>query len=112
MSVYVVQNHALYNSSTGKMESRFDLGPAKKFGDLVFLLPPIKVPNDPSSTIKELQEKLSNFSDDDYLLLIGNPCFIGWATTIAAAMNSGNVKQLQWNGKKRIYYQICATGLI
>ena len=112
MSVYVVQNHSSYNSEAGIMEPRFDLSPAEKFGELVYLLPPIAVPNRPKEIIHKLQEKLSNFSDQDYLLLIGNPCFIGWVTAIAAKANRGKVKMLQWNGRRKQYYEISATGLI
>lgn len=110
--VYVVQNHASYNKKTGSMEPRFDLSPAEKFGELVFLLSPINVPSKSEEAIAELRKKLCNFSDDDYLLLIGNPCFIAWCGAIAADVNDGKVAMLQYNGSKQKYYVIRARGLI
>lgn len=110
--VYVVQNHASYNKKTGMMEPRFDLSPAAKYGELVFLLSPINVPSKPEEAIAELRKKLCNFSDADYLLCIGNPCFIGWATTVAADKNDGKVAMLQYNGSKQKYYVIRSEGLI
>jgi hypothetical protein len=112
MSVYVVQNPHRTDKRKGALTPKFDLSPAEKFGDLIYLLSPLQVPNDPREIIGELQEKLSKFSDEDYLLLIGNPCFIGWATAVAAATNNGRVRMLQYNGKRRRYYVIKCKDLI
>jgi hypothetical protein len=112
MSVYVVQNHASYNKNTGMMESRFDLSPAEKFGELVFLLSPITVPNNPVKVIAELREKLRNFSDEDHLLLIGNPCLIGFCVAVAADINEGKVSMLVYNGAQRVYRVVRAEDLI
>lgn len=112
MSVYIIQNHAIVDDVLSTLRPKYDFRPAEKFGDLVFLLSPIAVPNNPRETIAKLQKKLSNFTDADYLLLVGNPCFIGWASTVAAASNEGRVKMLQWNGRRKRYYEIKARGLI
>lgn len=112
MSVYVIQNHAVPDEATGLLKAKYDLSAAEEFGELVYLLSPIKVPNRPQEVIHQLQEKLSNFSDDDFLLLVGNPCFIGWATAIAAGTNNGRVQMLQWNGRRKRYYAIRAKNLI
>jgi len=109
--VYVVQNHASYDKSTGLMVPRYDLSPAEEFGELVFLLSPINTPSKHEKAIAELRKKLRNFSDDDFLLLIGNPCFIGWATAIAADMNDGRVAMLQYNGSSKSYYVVQVDGL-
>lgn len=110
--VFVVQRHAIHNAKTGQMVDRFDLSPAEKFGELHFLLSPISVPTNPEEAIRKMRENLHNFSDKDYLLLIGNPCFIGWATAIAADINEGKVKLLQWNGKHKKYHVVESRGLV
>lgn len=111
-TVYVIQNHASYDKRTGLMVPRYDLSPAESFGKLVFLLSPVTVPNKPERAIAELRKKLQTFSDDDYLLLIGNPCFIGWSCAIAADINDGKVSMLQYNGSQKKYYVVKAEGLI
>ena len=110
-TVYVVQQHTKYNEEDGSLTPKFDLSPAKSYGQLVYLLSPHTRLGRPAECIKELQEKLSNFSDDDHLLLIGNPCFIGWATAVAARNNGGKVSLLQWSGKRKCYYEVRAEGL-
>ena len=112
MSVYIIQNQHLVDKKTGTMRQKYNFQPAEKFGEIVFLLSPLAVPSRPQEIVVELQEKLSNFSDGDYLLLIGNPCFIGWSTAAAAAANNGRVKMLQWNGSRKRYYEIRAKDLI
>ena len=110
--VYVIQNHASYNKQTGLMVPRYDLSPAEKFGKLEFLLSPVTVPSVPERAIATLREKLKDYCDDDYLLLIGNPCFIAFAAAIAADVNEGRINLLQYNGTRKQYYVVEAEGLI
>jgi hypothetical protein len=112
MTVFIIQNPSAVDHTLGLMKPKYDFTPAEKFGDLVYLLSPVAVPNRPQEVIEQLQEKLSNFSDKDHLLLVGNPCFIGWSCSVAAGFNNGRVKMLQWNGRRKRYYEVMARGLI
>lgn len=111
-TVYVIQNHASYDKRTGLMVPRYDLSPAEQFGTLEFLLSPVTVPSAPERVIDTLREKLQNYCDDDYLLLIGNPCFIAFAAALAADVNEGRINLLQYNGSRKQYYVVKAEGLI
>lgn len=103
--VYVVQQHFKKNKD-GVLVQRFDLDPAKEFGELTFLLGPGAKPYNSREVVAELSTGLEEFSDVDSLLLIGNPCLIGFATSIAAQCNSGRVAVLQWSGTSRKYSRI------
>lgn len=105
-TVYVVQNQQHLNNRSGSLEPKFDMSSASKFGTMVDLLSPTARPFSPGHVIGVLKQKLCHFSDDDFLLLIGNPCLIGFAVAIAADYNDGRVKVLQWNGQKREYVAI------
>ena len=109
--VYVVQNQHRWDREANDFVPKFDLAPAAEFGRLEYLLPPPTGPFRPDSVIAELREKLQNFTDDDYLLLIGNPVLIGLATALAAAYNGGSVSLLQWSGKDQRYIPVDASGL-
>lgn len=111
-TVYIVQNHVSYDHRTGLTVPRYDLSPAEQFGELVFLLSPGTVPNKPEQTIAELKKKLCDFSDDDYLLLVGNACFVAWAGAIAADVNDGKISFLQYNLSQKQYFVVKAEGLI
>lgn len=109
MTVYVVQQQMRFDQTKGQLVARFPLiSKAERFGPLEYLLSPSAHPFNPELVLGDLHEKLSGFSDDDYLLLIGNPGLIGMATAIACHYNDGRVKMLQWSGRHSEYTEIAA----
>jgi hypothetical protein len=109
--VFVVQNQKHRNNATGALEPKFDLSSASEYGDLVFLLGNSAKPFRPEPILAQLREQLADFSDQDSLLCIGNPCFIGWATAIAADANEGRIRMLQWSGADSCYVAISAEDI-
>ena len=47
-----------------------------------------------------------DFSDDDWLLAMGDPAIIGIAFAIAASINHGRVNLLKWDKIERSYYPV------
>lgn len=94
--VYVVQVPERRNIS-GRITSKFDLKPAEKYGRLIPLLGPTARPFSPEKIVDDLRHRLSQYDELDYILCIGNPILIGWATAIAADFNDGVVSMLQWS---------------
>lgn len=107
--VYVVQDQLRKNKDNGRLERRFDLSPAGQFGELVYLLGSSASPFNSGHIIDQLRTGLGQYSDEDYLLLIGNPVLIGWAVAIAADVNGGFVRCLQWSGKDQKYIAVNGT---
>lgn len=99
--IYAVQDVHRKNAA-GDMVPVHDVEPAKRYGEVTFLLGPRAKPYDPEAVIEELREKLKDFGTDDFILPIGNPLFIGWATAIANHF-SDTVAMLYWNRKTRQY---------
>lgn len=107
MTVYVVQKQMKYNSETGKPEPRFPtITQAEKYGDIRYCLSSNHHPFDLEPVLGGLHENLSGFSDDDFLILVGNPILLGHATAIAAHYNEGRVKFLQWSARNSDYVLI------
>lgn len=107
--VYVIQKQMRYDDRRRGLVSRFDLEPAKQYGELVFLLSSTAEPFSPEPVLEALRERLAPIKPGDYLLLVGNPCLIGWATAIAADLTEGQVNLLQWHGKERRYIEVKAN---
>jgi len=101
--VYVVQDSRRYDNLTGEYVSVHDLSPAEEFGTLKYLLTPTAAPWKPESILNDLWTGLDKFSDDDYLLMVGNPVLCGLATAVACDINDGRIRLLQWNGRERRY---------
>jgi hypothetical protein len=106
MTVYVVQNALHKDHATGELVPKFDYGPAEEFGEIRFLLNDQARPFILAPIIDELNDKLSSFGPQDYLLLTGNPTFLGLAFSIAANYNDGNLRVLQWHGRSGTYTPI------
>lgn len=109
MTVFVVQNQHRLDRETNQLVPKFDMQPATEYGELKFLLDPSASPFRPVEVVQQLRDGLEGFSNDDYLLLVGNPILIGWAMAIAADYN-GNVAALQWSGKEGKY--ICVEAQV
>lgn len=109
MTVFVVQRQLKYDKEKKELSPKFPtINKAEIFGELEDVLSPSAHPFDSESVLGDIHECLSRFSDDDYLLLIGNPILIGMCVTVAAYYNDGKVKMLQWSGRHLKYTEIAA----
>jgi len=93
--VYVVQE------SLGR-----NLLPARHFGEVKILLPPGQIMFSVAPTIKRLTMELRSFSNDDYILCMGDPAAIGLACAVAARFNAGRFKLLKWDKQEKSYFEI------
>ncbi len=106
MTVYAVQSPRRRDNRTGQMVDKYDLTPAEAFGSVEALLSPTAKPFNPQPIIDELYIKLEHFSDEDYIICIGNPILLSLAVSIAGDINDGRVKLLQWHGLKQEYVAV------
>lgn len=108
--VYAIQQPKRLDPRTGQLVDHVDLEPAREHGELHLLLQPGAGPfKDLDHTLEELRNGLAEFTDQDVLLLVGNPVLIGLATAIAADLTNGHVTFLQWSGARREYIKVCAN---
>jgi len=85
----------------------YNVRSAEKFGELKVMLPDRKQMVLSSGPITfKLQQEMKDFSDDDYLLLIGDPAIIAVCGAIAADINNGKFKVLKWDRNDKIYYDL------
>lgn len=101
--VFIVQNQKRRDPMTREYVAKFDVSPALQYGTLVELLDNNASPFYPERVHVDLRERLVDFSDDDYILCIGNPILIAMAFAVAADFNEGRVKVLQWSTQERRY---------
>lgn len=108
--VYVVQSPRRRDAETGEFKPQFNLEPAAQFGEIRVLLGPEERAFDPPPVLDKLCRGLLHFvPDEDYLLLTGNPSFIGWACAIAAEKHEyGLLQILQWQPLQRCYSPVRA----
>ena len=77
---------------------------AMDYGQLETILPPnAQIAFSVVPTVIRIQRKLRNFTDEDYLLLIGDPSALGITCAVAAMRNNGRFKCLKWDKRERRY---------
>lgn len=97
MKVYVTQ------------ESQLDYTPALKYGDIVFLTSPgdrlsaIPTSLGNEEIIWKIEKRLSEFTEDDYLLCTGAPAHMAIAGSI---LGKRLKKLLVWDGRAMSYFPL------
>lgn len=103
--VFAVQNPHWKSYKTGQFEPKYDLSTAEEFGRIQFLLEPSTRLFDTDRIVNTLRDKMADYSEDDFVLLIGNPVLIA-LTAIEAAENVDELNFLQWDRHDKAYSPI------
>ena len=104
--VYIIQRPVHRDRNTGDLKEKFNFSDAERFGELVTMLDSRAHPFQPDKVVPVLRDTLANFTQEDFLLLVGNPTLIGWAMGIACFETDGIIQTLQWNQRKQVYENI------
>ena len=84
-----------------------NISSAMDFGDIEVILPPnAQVAFSVAPTVARIQRRLEKFTDEDYLLFIGDPTAIAIISAVAASKNNGRYKCLKWDKFERRYIPI------
>ena len=84
--------------------TQHNIASALDYGQIETILPPnAQIAFSVVPTVRRIQRKLEKFTDEDYLLLIGDPSAIGIACAVAASKNDGRFKCLKWDKRERRY---------
>lgn len=106
--VYVVQKQMRWDDRKRGLVPRFNMEPARQYGDLCYLLPSEAEPHNPEEVVDQLFKRLKDMTPDDYLLLVGNPVLIGLAAAVASEHTEGKLNFLQWNAREKRYLAVRA----
>ena len=102
-TVYVIQEIA----GTRDGRPKINIMGAAEFGTFKFLLPELsQIIFSPGPLIFKLRKGLQNYSQQDFLLLTGDPAIIGVACSIVSDITNGKYKLLKWDKQERKYYPI------
>ncbi len=84
-----------------------DLTPAREYGDLVYVFPAGHLSYDQDYLFRTAREKLSTFTDQDYLLMSGDTLAMAQTAIVASQMLDDDVRDLKmliWDGKRQRYF--------
>lgn len=96
--VFVVQRPAYFDRVRRGWVNKYDLTPARRFGELVFLLRPGNIYRDKlHGAIQHLTRELADYGPDDHLLAIGDPVAIAATVMAAARATGGRISLLKFD---------------
>lgn len=103
---FILQEPMKRDHESGQMVPVMDFRNVLEYGDPVVCLGSGRVSLTPGPTIDTLRDKLRDFSDDDYIVSVGDPSAIFIAAMIAGDVNNGKCKLLKWDKEARRYIKV------
>ena len=101
--VYVIQELPGTKAGTPKI----NIMSANRHGEFKFLLPEFsQIIFSPGPLVFKLRKLLKDYTEDDHLLLTGDPAIIGIACSIVSDITNGKFNLLKWDRQERMYYPI------
>jgi len=101
--VYVTQEIA----GTKDGRPKINIMGAAEYGTFKFLLSELsQIIFSPGPLIFKLRKGLKDYSQQDFLLLTGDPAIIGVACSIVSDITNGKYQLLKWDKQERKYYPI------
>ena len=102
--VYLTQQIPI-DKETG--QPKYNVLGAQKYGDIETLLPMYsQIILSPGPLIIKLRTLLKNYTEEDYLLLSGDPAIIGVVCSLVSDTTNGRYKLLKWDRQEKTYYPI------
>lgn len=90
----------------GQLVRRFDLSSAEEYGEIVYL---VQGPASAFSIVpvtRQLTDGLRSFTEQDYLLPLGDPTLMMAAGIIASKRTGGVVNVLKWDRRSGAYLTV------
>lgn len=105
-NVFIVQEPMRRDRQSGQLVPIMDFRGVLEYGDPVVCLNSPKVAFTPGPMIRTLKDVLKDFTDDDYLVAVGDPSAIAAAAAIAARNNLGRFNMLKWDKDSHKYIKV------
>lgn len=107
--VFAVQRPAYFDQEKRGWVNKYDLTPAEAYGELIFILPPGNIYRGKfDRALSQIQEELEDFTEDDFILAVGDPVAIAASVMAASNKTGGRVNILKYDriGKRYDSYTI------
>ena len=103
---YIIQEPMRRDLQTGQLTPVMDFRRVLDYGDPVVCLPTGRVALAPGPTIDALKEKLKDYTDEDYIVSVGDPSAMFIAAMVIGQLNRNRCKLLKWDKNTSRYIQV------
>lgn len=105
-TVYVPQQPSRFDSATKLWIPTVNIDPAKKYGEIVIMLPPNANRLHTAPLVAALKDVMEDYGDEDYIVAVGDPSLIAAAACIAARKTGGTLRILKWDRMANTYIPV------
>lgn len=103
---YILQETMKWDPIKESMVPVMDFKKVLEYGTPIVCLPTGNISFSPGPTIDLLREKLKDFTDNDYIVSVGDPSAIFIAAMILSDINRGKCNLLKWDKKSKRYISV------
>lgn len=100
--VFVPQVPSRFDTDMNQWVPMVDISPANKYGDIFVMLPPEASRLRPANLVKQLRAAMQDYSENDFILAIGDPVCIAIVAALANRACSP-MRMLKWDHRMRDY---------
>lgn len=104
--VYIPQVPSRFDTSVGMWVPSVNMSPAEQYGQLVVMLPPDANRLHVAPLVAAMKEQMSDFTDEDYVVAVGDPSLIAAAAVIATRKSHGTLRILKWDRIRAEYIPV------
>ena len=102
-TVFIPQVPMTRDHATGEFRSMFSMESAQVYGQQRILFEPRPVIFDTVRVTRHLNHELRNFSDEDWIICVGDPSLMTTTVAVAARINGGRFGLLKWDRRSQQY---------
>lgn len=95
--VYAPQQPSRFDPATRLWIPIMNLDPARKHGELTVILPPNANRLHTAPLLEVLKAAMKDFTEEDWLVAVGDPSLIAASACIAARKTGGILRLLKWD---------------
>ena len=95
--VYIPQMPTRFDRATNLWIPTINITPAKRFGELVTMLPSAATRNSIDTCTQALNDAMEDYGREDVLVALGDPSVYAIAACIAAKKTGGLLRLLKWD---------------
>ena len=95
--VYIPQMPTRFDRATNLWIPTINITPAKRFGELVTMLPSAATRNSIDTCTQALHDAMDGYGREDVLVALGDPSVYAIAACIAVQKTGGLLRMLKWD---------------
>ena len=95
--VYIPQMPTRFDRATNLWIPTINITPAKRFGDLVTMLPSAATRNSIETCTQVLNDCMEDYGPEDVIVALGDPSVYAIAACIAVKKTNGLLRMLKWD---------------